>query len=227
VQSLASIVGHKRLTTLLSQTISRGTLPPTLLFLGPPGVGKHRVGKTIAAVLNCLSPVTSATDIVLDACGTCRSCDRIARDVHVDVLTLIPDDRASIKIDVVREVLDRTAFRPFEGRRRVVLLREAEALETAAQNALLKSLEEPPAGTIFILTTSVPGALLPTVVSRCMRLRFGRLTDGDVETVLTRDYGMPADEAREAAMLADGSVGQARELGSTDLAVLRETAMLL
>jgi DNA polymerase III subunit delta' len=227
VQSLASVVGHRRLTTLLSQTISRVTLPPTLLFIGLPGVGKYRVARSVAAVLNCLSPVIGASGVVLDACGACRSCDRIARDVHVDVLTLMPDERASIKIDVVRDVLERTGFRPFEGRRRVVVIREADALEVAAQNALLKSLEEPPAGTIFILTTSVPAALLPTVASRCMRLRFGRLTERDVETILMRDHGMSAKDAREAATLADGSVGQALAMGSTDLAVLRETAMLL
>ena len=76
----------------------------------------------------------------------------------------------------MRDGLSSTGFRPFEGKRRVVLIREADTLEPAAQNALLKSLEEPPPGTMFILTTAVPGVLLPTVRSRCMRLRFGRLT---------------------------------------------------
>ena len=90
-----------------------------------------------------------------------------------------PDDKASIKIDVVRDVLGRTAYRPFEGRRRVVLIREAETLEPSAQHALLKSLEEPPPATVFILTTAVPGALLPTVRSRTMLLRFGRLSPAD------------------------------------------------
>lgn len=225
--SLANVVGHRRLTTLLSQAIVRGTLPPTLLFTGPGGVGKFGVARAVAATVNCLSPVTNASGLAISACETCRSCSRIARNVHVDVLTLEPDDRASIKIDVVRDVLSRTAYRPFEGRRRVVLIREADALEVAAQNALLKSLEEPPNGTVFILTSAVPGVLLPTVRSRSMRLRFGRLTEGDVETVLTRDHGQSPRDARVAAALADGSVGQALALGSTDLAVLRETAILL
>ena len=225
--SLASVVGHRRLTALLSQTISRGTLPPTLLFVGPPGVGKYRVGKTIAAALNCLSPVTSLTDIVFDACGTCRSCDRIARDVHVDVLTLMPDDRASIKTDVIRDVLERTGYRPFEGRRRVVIIRGADALEDQAQNALLKSLEEPPPGTVFILTTAAPSMLLPTVRSRCIRLRFGRLSEQQVAEVLARDFDLSPQDIRTAAALADGSVGQALAMGTTDLLVLRESALRL
>jgi DNA polymerase-3 subunit delta' len=147
--------------------------------------------------------------------------------MHVDVIRLEPDDMASIKIDVVREALERTGFRPFEGRRRVVIIREADALLDASQNALLKSLEEPPPSTVFVLTTSVPGALLATVRSRCMRLRFGRLTESEVAEVLERDHGLSARDARSAAALADGSVGQALALGVSDLSVLRELAVQL
>jgi DNA polymerase-3 subunit delta' len=224
---LSSVVGHRRQTRLLSQAIARGTLPPALLFVGPDGVGKFTIARAVAATLNCLAPRKNEDGLAIDACGTCRSCDRIERGVHVDIFVLEPDDKASIKIDVVRDVLSRTGFKPFEGQRRVVVIREADALEPQAQNALLKSLEEPPSGTIFILTTNVASALLPTVLSRCMRLRFGRLTARDIEIILTRDDEMSAAEAREAAALANGSIGQALALGSTDMAVLRETAMVL
>jgi DNA polymerase-3 subunit delta' len=213
--------------SLLAQAAARDTLPPTMLFVGPQGVGKYRVAHTVAAVVNCLSPVRGAGSLPIDACGACRACDRIARRIHVDVPTLTPDDRASIKVDVVRDMLDRAAYRPFEGRRRIVIIRDADTLEVAAQNALLKSLEEPPPATGFILTTALPGVLLPTVLSRCLRLRFARLTEAEVVDVLTREHEIPPDEARAAATLADGSVAQALALGSTDLAVLRETALLL
>ena len=225
--SFSRIVGHRRLTLLLSQAIRRDTLPPTLMFAGPPGVGKFVVARAVAAAVNCLSPLEDRAGLPLDACGSCRSCDRMRRGVHVDLLPLEPDERASIKIDVVRGMLERTAFRPFEGRRRVVIFRDADTLEQQAQNALLKSLEEPPASTVFILTTSVPGALLPTVRSRCMRLAFGRLTESDVATILVRDHDIAEDEARAAAALAEGRVGEALALGSTDVAVLREAALLL
>jgi DNA polymerase-3 subunit delta' len=223
----ASVTGHRRLTTLLSSAIARATLPPTLLFVGASGVGKFVVARAVAATLNCTSPVRDREGLPVDACGQCRSCERISRGVHVDVLTLEPDDRASIKIDVVRDVLDRTGYRPFEGRRRVVTIRDADALEDQAQNALLKSLEEPPPSTVFILTTAVPGVLLPTVRSRCMHLRFGRLTTDEVRQVLERDHGLGAEEAQETAALADGSVGHALALNSNDLAVLRDLALQL
>lgn len=242
---LRDIIGHRRLTTLLARAIERESLPPTLLFAGPPGIGKWAVARATAQAVNCLNPVRPSTPpnsaaqdstslrtgtldgLAIDACGTCRACDRVARGVHVDVITMEPDERASIKIDVVRDVLSRTAFRPFEGKRRLVLIREADTLEQQAQNSLLKSLEEPPPGTSFILTTAVPGALLPTVRSRCMRLRFARLTSAEVSTALTRDHDHSEIEAREAAPLADGSIGQALALADNDLTSLRDAALLL
>ncbi|HWI17900.1 MAG TPA: DNA polymerase III subunit [Vicinamibacterales bacterium] len=222
--TLRDIIGHRRLTTLIARAIERDSLPPTLLFAGPSGVGKWAVARATAQAVNCLERVGGG-ELPVDACGKCRACDRIARGVHVDVIMLEPDDRASIKIDVVRDVLSKTGFRPFEGRKRVVLIREADTLEPASQNSLLKSLEEPPPGTMFILTTAVPGALLPTVRSRCMRLRFGRLTASEVSTALQRDHEYSDAEALQAAPLADGSLGQALALIDNDLSMFRELAI--
>lgn len=223
--TLREIIGHRRLTTLIARAIERESLPPTLLFAGPSGVGKWAVAQAAAQAVNCLERVAPAGDLAIDACGKCRACDRIARNVHVDVIAVEPDDKASIKIDVIRDVLSRTSFRPFEGRRRVVMIREADSLEPASQNALLKSLEEPPPSTMFILTSAVPGALLPTVRSRCMRLRFGRLTSTEVAAALLRDHDYSDEEAQNAAPLADGSLGQALALIDNDLAMFRELAM--
>jgi DNA polymerase-3 subunit delta' len=215
------VIGHARQVTLLSRAVQRGSVPPTLLFAGPSGVGKWRVAQALAQGVNCLALTDG------DACGTCRSCDRITRDMHVDVITLEPDDSGVIKIDPVREVLSRTGFRPFEGQRRVVAIRDADALNEGAQNALLKSLEEPPPATVFIMTTSVPGSLLPTVRSRSMTLRFGRLPAADVAAVLVRDFEQTEAQARALAALADGSIGHALALENADVSALRETALLL
>src|SRR6478672_7672105 len=149
------VVGHVRLIDLLSRSVAGGTLPPSLLFAGPAGVGKHLTALAVAQFLNCLKPSKT------DACGTCAACTRIARGVHPEVLFLSPGDSAAIKIDQVRDVVDRAQYRPFEGRRRVVIIDEADALVAAAQNALLKSLEEPTPSSVFILVTARPDVLVP------------------------------------------------------------------
>ena len=239
--TLRDIIGHRRLTTLIARAIDRDSLPPTLLFAGPSGVGKWAVARAAAQAVNCPDRSTHSSpakpdsnsltagrldgDLATDACGQCRACDRIARGVHVDVVMLEPDERAVIKIDPVREMLDGTSFRPFEGKRRVVLIREADALTPEAQSSLLKALEEPPPGTMFILTTAVPGTLLPTVRSRCMRLRFGRLTTTEIASALIRDHEYSDVDARQTAPIADGSIGQALSLVDNDLSMFRELAM--
>jgi DNA polymerase-3 subunit delta' len=171
------ITGHRRLLDLLGRSVGRGTLPPSLIFAGPPGSGKRTTAVALAQALNCLEP-QSPSPAPRDACGRCSACRRIARGVHPDVLTIEPGDNGSIRIDQVRDVVDRAGYRPFEGCRRVVIIDEAEALAAPAQNALLKTLEEPPSSSIFVLVTAWPDVLLPTVRSRCIRLWFA---PGDLE----------------------------------------------
>jgi DNA polymerase-3 subunit delta' len=215
------VIGHARQISLLAGAVQRGSVPPALLFAGPAGVGKWRVTQALAQAVNCQTPAHG------DACGACRSCDRISRGIHVDVIALAPDDAGAIKIDVVREALSRCGFRPFEGQRRVVAVRDADALTESAQNALLKSLEEPPDATMFVLTSAAPDALLRTVRSRTMRLAFGRLTTDDLVRLLARDHDYAPDDARRAALLADGSAGAALALGSADLTESRDRATRL
>ena len=221
-----TIVGHRRLIPLLSRAIARGTLPPSLLLAGPAGIGKRRAAMAVAAAVNCLQP-RSTSDLERDACGECAACRRIDRGVHPDVITIEPGDTGSIKIEQVRDVIDRAGYRPFEGRRRVVIIDEADALVPAAQSALLKTLEEPPSASIFVLVSSIPDALLATVRSRCPRLRFGALSPAEVAETLIRDHGYAEVEARAAAVDADGSIGRALAAESADLAEARAGAQRL
>src|SRR5262249_23264311 len=161
-----------------------------LIFAGPGGVGKRLTALATAQALNCLTPIvaqggepivapgqaTASTlwsddhegrspppsRVEFDACGTCNACTRISRGIHPDVVMVEAGDTGSIKTDQVRDVIDRTAYRPFEGRRRVVIIDRADGLVAPAQNALLKTLEEPPSSSIFILVTARPDTLLPT-----------------------------------------------------------------
>jgi DNA polymerase-3 subunit delta' len=204
---LRDVLGHRRIVALLGRSIARDSLPPSLIFAGPAGVGKRLTATALAQALNCLNPIVrsgeedaedteggkfsrkrrSTQDPLVDACGECASCRRIARGVHPDVLVVEPGDSGSIKIEQVRDVIDRSAYRPFEGRRRVVVVDRADALVPAAQNALLKTLEEPPSSSVFVLVTARPDALLPTVRSRCIRLWFaegaGQQTDDGARDV--------------------------------------------
>ena len=233
-----NIVGHRHLLDLVAGAVARGSLPPSLIFAGPDGVGKRTAAVALAQLVNCPTPVLAdrsrservsarpapADSGSKDACGTCASCTRIARLVHADVHIVEPGDTGVIKVDQVREVVERTAYRPFEGRRRVVIVDEADAMLAEAQNALLKTLEEPPSASMFVLVTSRPDELLPTVRSRCQRLRFGRLSAGDVATVLMESHDYSSTDAHAAASAADGSVGLALEGGSEALVEAREAA---
>jgi len=222
----SSVSGHRRLLSLLSRAIARDTLPPALLLAGPAGIGKRRVAMAIARTVNCLDP-RSTSEFERDACGKCASCRRIERGVHPDVIVVEPGDTGAIKIEAVRDVVDRAGYRPFEGRRRVVILDEADALVVPAQHALLKTLEEVPPASIFLLVSSMPDALLPTVLSRCPRLRFGPLSAAEIAAVLVRDHRYSEADARAAAADADGSVGRALAADSADLTDARDDARRL
>jgi DNA polymerase-3 subunit delta' len=138
---------------------------------------------------------------------------------------LEPGDTGTIKVDQVRDAIERTAYRPFEGRRRVVIIDDADAMLAEAQNALLKTLEEPPPASMFVLVTSRSDVLLPTVRSRCQRLRFGRLGADDVASVLMKSHGYSMADAQAAASAADGSIGDALEGSLDDYLGAREAAV--
>jgi DNA polymerase-3 subunit delta' len=224
--SFRGIIGHGRLLSLLSRAIARGTLPPSLMLAGSRGIGKRRAATAIATTLNCARAGPAGT-LEVDACGACPSCRRIARGIHPDVVVLEPGESGAIKIEPVRDVIDRANYRPFEGRRRVVIVDDADALIPQAQNALLKTLEEPPSASVFVLVTSMPDTLLPTVRSRCRPLRFGELSAAEVAAILVRDHQYSESDARAAAAETGGSVGRALEARGVDVGEAREAAQHL
>ena len=219
------LAGHRVLLDLVARAAARGSLPPSLIFAGPDGVGKRLAALSLAQLFNCTSVSGEADgELAPDACGNCSACRRIARGVHADVLVIEPGDTGSIKVDQVRAAIERTAYRPFEGRRRVVIVDDADAMEAPPQNALLKTLEEPPAASTFVLVTSRPDVLLPTVRSRCQRIRFGPISPAEMASVLMRDHGFEEREAHAAATAAEGSIGRALEGDSEAYVGARDAA---
>jgi DNA polymerase III subunit delta' len=219
---LRDVLGHPTTTGLLARALAAGSLPPSLIFAGPDGVGKRRTALAVAQTLNCANPLSPASPpsgsdqapLACDACGECASCRKIARLTHPDVQVIEPGDTGSIKIDAVREVVRQVGFKPFEARRRVIVFDGAESLLPEAQNALLKTLEEPPPGSVLVLVTAQPGALLPTVRSRCPVVRFGPMPAGEIAAWLMREEGLGEAEARAVAGVAHGSLGNARTLAA-------------
>ena len=222
---LGAVRGHATLRRLLARAVARDRLPPSLVLSGPDGVGKRQVAVGLAELLNCEAVSESGEAAgVPESCGTCRTCRRIARGVHADVIVVAPGDSGTIKVDAVRGVVEQVAFRPFEGRRRAVIVDDADRLVPEAQNALLKTLEEPPPASVFLLVTHRPHLLLPTVRSRCPELRFGGLATDEVAEVLVGERGVAAAAAAAAATAAGGSVARALESSSDEHLQARESA---
>ena len=216
---LGHITGHAPIRRLIARAVARDTLPPCLVLTGPDGVGKRRVALALAEMLNCEAvnpPEAGGPTAFPDACGVCGACQRIARGVHADVIIIEPGETGSIRVDAVRAAVDQAVFRPFEGRRRVVIIDDADRLVPEAQNALLKTLEEPPSASVFLLVTSRPHLLLATVRSRCPELRFGGLLTDEIADILVTWHRFNPTTALAAAVSADGSVARALETGSDD-----------
>jgi DNA polymerase-3 subunit delta' len=222
--SFREIVGHRRLKRLLARAVRSGALPPSLVFAGPEGVGKKQVAYALAQALNCLQPVESATG-EQDACGTCASCSRIARGLHPDVvLVKRPEDKSAIAVSQARDLVRQIGYRPFEGRYRLVVIDDADELGVDSQDALLKTLEEPPARNIFVLVTSRPNLLTTTVRSRCCVLRFAPLAAAEIAEALVTTQGFAVADARAAAALSGGSFARAMGEGAAERAQARNVA---
>ena len=166
--ALHNIIGQKKAVRILTGTIKRERVPSSILFSGDSGIGKRLASLNYAKALNCLEQVD------FDACDHCSSCKKIDGEVHPDVTALIPEND-EIKIDIIRRVEEILSLRPYEGKKKVLIVDDADLMNINAANAFLKTLEEPPQDSVIILLSSSPDRLPDTIRSRCMHVRFSPL----------------------------------------------------
>jgi len=201
--SFSQILGQNSAIRILRQALIHGRLAHAYVLAGPEGVGKTLTALTLAKAVNCLAPPEPG-----EACERCVSCLKIDSRNHADVVRIDPDGDF-IKIDQVRELQRQLRFRPLEGGRRVCILTSADRLNEAAANALLKTLEEPPAETHLFLVTARRHRLLPTILSRCQGVKFKPLSRSHLVQILRSVSSLSEEQALFYASLSGGSAGQA------------------
>jgi DNA polymerase-3 subunit delta' len=204
-----ALIGQERTVERLKAMLRRDALPHALLFCGIEGVGKAQAALLLAMALNCSAAAGE------EPCGACRTCRSLTAGQHPDLLTVAPDGPL-IRVAQVRQLCATLAMKPYAARTRVVIIRDARAMNPEAANALLKVLEEPPEQTLLILLATQTGDLLPTVVSRCQQLRFGPIPRRTLQTLLTEAHGIAPDAAAFAAAVSDGSLTRALRCSQAD-----------
>lgn len=195
---------------LLRNILAQNRVPNGLLFWGPEGVGKRFTALELAKAINCTSGQG-------DACDTCLSCRKVMSGNHADVKIIAPAGKVrNISVDAIDGIAELTAYRPFEGQWRVILIQDAERMRPDAQNHFLKTLEEPASKTTFVLQTAYPSLLLPTIRSRCQQVRFGTLKPETVAEILRREHDLDEATAAAVASVAQGQVSRALDLVTTN-----------
>jgi DNA polymerase-3 subunit delta' len=218
---LRDICGQDRALRVLRRAWAGGRLAQAYCFTGPSGVGKRATAVALAQAVTCLAPVGRGSgDELPDACGVCRACVRIAAGQHPDVALVTPEEKTVITIDQIRSLAVHAALRAYEAPTKIWILDPAHEMQEPAANAFLKTLEEPPAGSLFLLVTTAFSALLPTIRSRCQEVRFCSLSAEAVQAILER-HGRSPEEAAAAAAWAGGSVERAFALDPTELQAAR------
>ncbi len=196
------LYGHREKIKMLKNIYAKGCAFGTYLFSGSDGIGKKMVALWFAKLLNCPSPNAP--------CGVCLSCRKIERGEHPDVRVISRDEKkTAILIDDVRqEIIEESSYQPFEGKYRVFIIDNAHDLNEQSQNALLKTLEEPPPFMVIILVTSRPSELLPTVLSRCREIRFLPLKPEEVMKIMDERMDIPKEKIPLLTALSSGSPGK-------------------
>lgn len=218
----SGLLGQEKAKKLIRRALTSDRMPHALLFRGPDGVGKQLFARGMAAAINCRGGNRG------EACGTCPSCRKFRSGNHPDFLVISPD-RGAIKIEQIRQLCQVLSYPPYESETRVVLLEDVHGMRAEAANSLLKTLEEPPADNLLILTADSSREVLPTITSRCQVIPFYNLDQHDtVRILLAGEDGLDRETAELLARLSEGSPGRARLLLKTEMvAVMKKVVSVI
>ena len=208
-QDFNALVGQKAVKTTLKNALASGKIAHAYLFSGPRGTGKTSMARILAKALNCEQGPTA------EPCGQCSNCQRIVQGTSLDVIEI--DAASNTSVDNIRDLREQVAFTPAESRYKVYIIDEVHMLSTGAFNALLKTLEEPPAHAVFILATTDPQKVPATIQSRCQRFEFRRVTVDEIAehlAMVAAGSGIEADAdaLRLIAIQAEGGMRDALSL---------------
>lgn len=213
--------GHDEARLQLLAAYHRGRLGHAYLFVGPDGVGKKRFAVEFAKAVLCEAPPAEFT-----ACDHCPACAQVAVETHPDFAVFTrPDDKQEFVVEVAQQVVANLALRPARGRGRVCLIDEADSLNEESANCLLKSLEEPPPGSVLILLATSTDTQLPTILSRCQVVRFKPLSSADLKLVLIEQGVTDPADLERLVRLSGGCVGRALALSDKTVAEFRHSLL--
>ena len=216
------IVGHKEIIRHLQNAIRLGKVSHAYIFSGETGCGKKLLATAFAMTLQC-------EQRGVDPCLTCSSCKKAMSKNHPDIINITHEKPNSIGIEDIRsQLIDDVAIKPYCSSYKIYIISEAEKLTLQAQNALLKTIEEPPAYAVILLLTNNMDALLPTITSRCVKLGLRPVKESMVKEYLMEKLHIPDYQAKMDASLAQGNIGKAKQLAqSEDFAQVAENALRL
>ncbi len=211
------IIGHAWAANMLQQHIAGGMMRHAYLFSGPTGVGRRTLALRFAQAVNCTQPPAPGY-----ACGECRTCQQIDKMQYTDLTIIQSEDEGSVlKVDQVRDLQHDLSLAPYEGGYRIALLLRFEEANANAQNAILKTLEEPNPKVLLLLTADDPENLLPTITSRCELLRLRPMAVDELAGLLETKKNLSKEKADLIAHISAGRVGFAKQLAVDEVLLER------
>ena len=209
-RGFGSVVGHTDIIEHLQNAIQSGRISHAYLFAGEPGSGKKMLATLFAMTLQCKAEG-------IEPCFICESCKKTLSNNQPDIINLVHEKPNVITVDEIRsQVVDTVGILPYESKYKIYIINDAEKMNPQAQNALLKTIEEPPEYAVLLLLADNPEALLPTILSRCVTLNLKTVSDSLVKEYLMKRMHIPDYEAEITAAFAQGNIGRAEAAASGD-----------